>query len=396
MIALTASKLYTPIEEIAKPVVFVEDGRIVEIASQATRPVPAGVRVIDFANNILAPGFIDVHIHGGSGHDVMQCSGEGIAAIEQQIAAHGVTSYLPTTVTAPVEETLRALESLAAAIEAAEKPGPVTTGKHTGDERPLRATPRGIHLEGPFLSHTKRGVHPPEDLLKPSVEIFDRFWQAARGRIRIMTIAPELEGAIEVIQEASKRGVCVSMGHSNADLATTRRAVSAGAHHATHTFNGMRPLDHREPGILGEVLTNPNITAELICDGIHLDPTIVKLALQTKGPNGAVLITDATSGTGMPDGRYHLGHFEFEVKDGKAVSDGKLAGSTLTMDRALRNTMRFAELDLQAALRPATLNPARTARLEDIGVLRAGARADFVVLSHTGEVRRTIIAGRGI
>ncbi len=387
MIALTASKLYTPIEEIAKPVVFVEDGRIVEIASQAARPVPAGVRVIDFADDVLAPGFIDVHIHGGAGHDVMQSSAEGMGAIEQQIASHGVTSYLPTTVTAPMEETLQALESLATAIEAAEK---------SGDARPLRATPRGIHLEGPFLSHAKRGVHPPEDLLKPSVEIFDRFWQAARGRIRIMTIAPELEGAIEVIQEASKRGVCVSIGHSNADLATSRQAVSAGARHATHTFNGMRPLDHREPGILGEVLTNPNITAEIICDGIHLDPVIVKLVLQAKGPDGAVLITDATSGTGMPDGRYHLGHFEFEVKDGKAVSDGKLAGSTLTMDHALRNTMRFAELDLQAALRPATLNPARTAKLEDIGVLRTGARADFVVLGATGELRRTIIGGRGI
>lgn len=385
MIGLTAQTLYTPREEITDPVVLIEDGRIVEIASRASRAVPSGARVVDFGSDVLAPGFMDVHIHGGAGHDVMQASPEGMAAIETQIASHGATSYLPTTVTAPVEETLRALEALAAAIESAE--ARVTS-------KTARAVPRGIHLEGPFLSHAKCGVHPPELLLKPTIALFHRFWEAARGHIRIMTIAPELEGAMETITAATKRGVCVSLGHTNADLAASRSAVSAGARHATHTFNAMRALDHREPGVLGEVLTNAEISAEIICDGIHIDPLIVKLVLQTKGPDGVVLITDATSGTGMPDGRYRLGHFEFDVKDGKAVSGGKLAGSTLTMDRAVRNTMRYAEISLQSALRAATENPAKAAGLKDAGVLQAGARADFVVLSSSGEVKRVIVGGQ--
>jgi len=154
------------------------------------------------------------------------------------------------------------------------------------------------------------------------VDVFDRFWQAARGHIRVMTIAPELPGAIEVIAEAAKRGVCVSLGHSDADLDTARASVAAGARHATHTFNAMRPLGHRDPGILGEVLTDPRLTADIIADGIHLDPAVVDLFLKAKGAEAAVLITDATAATGMPDGRYLLGALEVEVKDGKCTNGG--------------------------------------------------------------------------
>jgi N-acetylglucosamine-6-phosphate deacetylase len=207
-----------------------------------------------------------------------------------------------------------------------------------------------------------------------------------------MTIAPELDGAPEVIAEAAKRGVCVSLGHSDADLKATRAGVAAGARHATHTFNAMRPLHHREPGIVGEVLTNPQLTVDLIADGIHLDPAIVRLVLAAK--DTAVLITDAISATGMPDGRYPLGSLEVEVKDGKALYDGHLAGSILTLDLAVRNVMLFASWDLQRALRTATLNPARVAGLADRGQLQAGAAADILVLSRCGEVRNTIIRGQ--
>jgi N-acetylglucosamine-6-phosphate deacetylase len=384
MIVITAKALYTPLECIEQPSVVVEDGRIVQI-SQRSGQIPRSATLMDFGEDILAPGFVDIHIHGGAGHDVMDLDPQGLAAVERFIAAHGVTSYFPTTVTAPVEQTLRALERLADAIE---------TARSNEVPQELRATPLGIHLEGPFLSHARRGVHPPDDLLPPTLKMFERFWEAARGHIRIMTIAPELDGSLEVIEAASKRSVCVSMGHSDADMARARAAVAAGARHATHTFNGMRPLDHRQPGILGEVLTNPRITAEIIADGIHLDPLIVKLVLQTKGLDGAVFITDSTSGAGMPDGRYRLGSFEFEVNDGRAVSDGKLAGSILTMDHAVQNAMRFAGIDLQAALRPATANPARVAGINDLGVLKPGAAADFIVLSAAGEVKKTIIRGR--
>lgn len=386
MIAVTAKSLYSPLEAIDRPLVLIEDETISYVGSQESRQLPAGTRLVDLGEAILAPGFVDIHIHGGAGYDVMQPEIEKLAAVERLIAKHGVTGYFPTTVTAPMDETLQALDRLAGEIEAAPERNPKVG----------RAVPLGIHLEGPFLSHARRGVHPSDQLMTPSLQALERFWQASRGHIRIMTIAPELESACDVIKEASRRGICVSLGHSDAGLAQTRAAVDAGARHATHVFNGMKPLDHRQPGILGEVLTNPQISTEIIADGIHLDPVIVKLVLRAKGLENSLFITDATSGTGMPDGRYRLGTFEFEVKDGKAVSGGKLAGSTLTMDRAVRNARMFAGLDLQQALRPATMNPARAMGLDDRGELKPGARADIVVMNEAGEIQRTIFGGKGL
>jgi N-acetylglucosamine-6-phosphate deacetylase len=384
MIAFTANRLYTPLERVESPLLLVEDHTIVEASSRAARQVPEGIQVVDFDDAILAPGFIDIHIHGGAGHDLMVADPAGRSAVEQLLLKHGVTSYFPTTVTAPLDQTWSALDRLADAIESALR---------DDGSRRERAQPLGIHLEGPFLSHARRGVHPPENLLSPTLPMFDRFWQAARGHIRVMTIAPELDGAREVIAEAARRGVCVSLGHSDGDLSSARAAVAAGARHATHTFNAMRPLDHRAPGILGEVLTDSRLSADIIVDGIHLDPAIVELFLKAKGPDAAVLITDAISATGMPEGRYRLGTFEVEVKNGCCLLDGKLAGSVLTMDRAVRNVMQFAHWDLQQALRLATLNPARVVGLANRGQLQAGAQADFVVLSPSGEVRSTIIRG---
>ncbi len=392
MIALTATALFTPLDRIEQPLLLVEEGVIVEVTSRARREIPSNCRAVDFGDGILAPGFIDIHIHGGGGHDVMEAGADALAPVERLLAAHGVSSYFPTTVTAPMDATLSALARLAGAIEAAAR-NPRAAESSAGE---LRARPLGIHLEGPFISHKRRGVHPPEDLLTPSVAAFDRFWQAARGHIRVLTIAPELPGAVEVIAEASARGVCVSLGHSDADLNAARSGFAAGARHATHTFNAMRPLDHRDPGILGEVLTDARLSADIIADGIHLDPVIVELFLKAKGPDAAVLISDATAATGMPDGRYRLGSLEVEVKDGRCMAGGKLAGSVLTMDRAVRNVVQFARWDLQQAVRLATLNPARVTGVKKGGVLEAGSPADLVVLSPSGEVRNTMVRGAGI
>jgi len=389
MIAITASTLFTPLERIEQPLLLMDGGSMVEVTSRAGREVPTNIRLVDFADGTLAPGFIDLHIHGGAGHDVMEAGAGALPPVERLLVSHGVSSYFPTTVTAPLDATLSALTRLADAIEAAGRSPQPQNGE-------LRARPLGIHLEGPFISHKRRGVHPPENLLAPSPAAFDRFWQAARGHIRVLTIAPELPGALEVIKLASSRGVCVSLGHSNADLDAARAGFAAGARHATHTFNAMRPLDHRDPGILGEVLTDSRLSAEIIADGIHVDPVIVQLFLKAKGPEAAVLITDATAATGMPDGRYRLGSLEVEVKDGRCMVGDSLAGSVLTMDRAVRNVMQFAQWDLQPAVRLATLNPARVAGVKSGGTLQAGAPADLVVLSPSGEVRKTIIRGAGI
>ncbi len=300
------------------------------------------------------------------------------------MAAHGVTSYCPTTVTAPIDATLRSLDALGKAVRRA------AIGSGDG----MRAQPLGIHLEGPFLSHAKRGVHPPALLQPASRELFERMWQAADGQVSVLTIAPEIEGAIDLIAEAARRGICVSIGHTDAGLPQAQAAIEAGARHATHTFNAMRPLDHRNPGVLGAVLTNRGLTADIIVDGIHVDPAVVDLFVRAKGAEGAVLITDAISATGMPDGIYRLGGLEVEVRDGRCESNGRLAGSVLTLDRALRNTMKFAGIDLQTAIRMATINPARVLGIENRkGTLTVGADADIAVFTPDGEVVRAIVGG---
>lgn len=384
--AFTASRLFTPLEEIRHPLLLVDDGRIVEVRSRSEEELPPATTSVDFGDALLAPGFFDIHIHGGAGIDLMRAQASDLPRLGKFLASKGVTAYFPTTVAAPLDSTCAALGRLADTIESAESD---SNGSAVG------AWPLGIHLEGPFLSHKRRGVHPPENLVAPTIEIFDRLWQAARGHVRMMTIAPEIPGAMEVIAEAARRKVCVSIGHSDAELPTAQKAVEAGARHATHTFNAMRPLDHRDPGIIGEVLTDDRLSADIIADGIHLAPAVVKLFLQAKGRERAVLITDSISAAGMPDGHYQLGPIEVEVKDGKCTSGGSLAGSVLTMDRAVRNVTEFSNWTLKDAVRAATLNAARAVGMDQQeGGLLPGAPANFVVLSSTGEVLKTYVAGR--
>jgi N-acetylglucosamine-6-phosphate deacetylase len=391
MIALIARRLYMPSHEIENPLVLIEDGIVRSVFSRTEQPVPANAKVIDLtmhhAEAILAPGFVDIHIHGGAGIDVSHAAPHEVHRLNQFLATRGVTAYFPTTVTAPLDQICTALERLADAIEGGPNSG--------SSEMAVQARPLGIHLEGPFLSHKRRGVHPPENLLEPTLKTFDRLWQAARGHIRMMTNAPELPGAMEVIAEAARRKVCVSIGHSDADTAAARQAINSGARHATHTFNAMRPLDHRDPGILGETLTDDRITADIIADGIHVAPEVVKLFLLAKGFEHSVLITDATAATGMPDGTYQLGPIQVEVKDGRCTMDGKLAGSVLTMDRAVRNVMKFSNWTLRDAVRAATFNPARATALTQQGEVAPGAEANLVLLSPGGEVLKTMVKGCG-
>ena len=376
-IAVTVRTAFTPLEVLKNAVVIVEDGRIVAVGTREELEIPAGAHFIELGESLLAPGFIDMHIHGGAGHDVMATNRDGLARFERHLTHYGVTSYCPTTVTAPLDATYQSLAFLAQAKSASRDAS--------------RARALGVHLEGPFISHARRGVHPPENLLEPSPELFEKFWQAAEGQVDVMTIAPELSGAIETIKAATAKEVCVSLGHSDAKLAEAQAGFAAGGRHATHTFNAMRPLDHREPGILGEVLANDTVSAEIIVDGVHLHPEIVSLFVKAKGKDRAVLVTDAISATGMGDGRFMLGKFEVEVKGDRCEHNGVLAGSVLTLDRAVRNVRKFADTPLRQAVQMATWNVARALGYSDIGILAPGARADFVGLNADGEVQRTII-----
>jgi N-acetylglucosamine-6-phosphate deacetylase len=379
---ITAARLLTPTEVIDQPVLVVEDARIAALGSREQLPIPTGARHHDFPGSTLAPGFIDIHIHGGSGHDVMELDTTALAAIERGMFKHGVTSYLPTTVTAPLPDTLRSLEHLGKAIRA-------------NHRTPGRSRPLGIHLEGPFISHTKRGVHPPENLMPPSPELLRQLHEASGATVRMLTIASELDGAVQTIAEGVLLGMQSSLGHSNATFAQANAGIDAGARHATHTFNAMRSLDHREPGILGAVLSDDRVTADLIADGLHVAPVVIKLFLRAKGIDHTVLITDAISATGMPDGKYKLGGFEVEVKGDRCDLEGKLAGSVLTLDRAVRNVMRFVPLTLEDAVRLVTMNPACLLGInETYGTLATGGAADVVVLTPSGEVVATMADGQ--
>jgi N-acetylglucosamine-6-phosphate deacetylase len=389
---LTAATIFTPGTPVENGVVVVEsDGKTGSIVAAGPRnaiEIPAGAKHFDYGDAILAPGFIDLHMHGGAGHDVMEGSASALAAIEGLLARHGVTSYCPTTVTAPMGVTLASLEKIGKAV------GDARSGRFP--DSGMRARPIGIHLEGPFISTEKCGVHPLADIQKPSVEIFEKLWQASGGTLSVMTIAPEVAGALPVIESASKRGVLVSLGHSNASSAEAKAGIVAGARHATHTFNAMRSLKHRDPGILGVVLTDERISADIVADGVHVAPEIVKLFLAAKGKDRAVLITDALSATGMADGKYKLGAFDIEVKGTLCTNDGTIAGSVLTTDAAVRNVMSFAGWKLADSVRLATVNPARALGIQDKkGSLAAGRDADIVVLSRDGKVMKTIVGGVG-
>jgi N-acetylglucosamine-6-phosphate deacetylase len=363
---LTARRLITPQGTIEHPVITVEDGLIRSIEPASTSS----------DDTTLTSTFFDIHTHGAAKHDVMEGTPEALSAVSRFLAARGVGQYLPTTVTAPVDKTLRSLEGIADAIEA-----------------PVRgtATPIGIHLEGPFISHAKRGVHPAGDILPPSIELFDRFQQAARGHIRLITIAPEMPGALELIEHAAGQGVRVSLGHSNAIATETLAGIAAGATSATHTYNAMRALAHREPGILGIVLDDDRLFAELICDGVHVVPELIRLWLKAKGADKAILVTDSMSAAGMPEGTYMLGTFEVTVADGRALANGTLAGSVLTMDRAVANVQRFTGASLATAVGLASTNPAAL-----LGVdlaLAVGRPANFNRFDASGQLQSTILYG---
>jgi N-acetylglucosamine-6-phosphate deacetylase len=373
MPTLTARTLITAIGSIAYPAIEIApDGLIDGISSDPTIRSEA----------ILTPTFLDIHIHGAAGFDVMTAPPAGLSRIQHFLARKGASHYLPTTVTASIDDTLRALAALADAIEA---PTP-------GDE----ATPIGIHLEGPFLSHAKRGVHPTHLLQPPSIPLFDRFHQAARGHVRLLTIAPENPGAIDLIRHAVAQGVRVSLGHTNATAAQAEAAIAVGAASATHTFNAMRPLDHREPGVLGVVLDTPSLFAELICDGVHVAPALVRLWLRLKGER-AILVTDAISATGMPDGPCTLAGLPVTVANGKAFltdSPSTLAGSVLTLDRAVANLQAFTGCALEEAVRCASSHPAQMLGLADtIASLRVGQPANFNQYSPDGHLEATWLRG---
>jgi N-acetylglucosamine-6-phosphate deacetylase len=372
---LHAARALTPTTEIPDAGILVRDGVIEAIGPRQGLSLPSGASEISAGGQTAIPGFIDVHIHGAGGHDVMEGTERSLSTVAKTLARHGTTSFLATTVTASPEDTCRSVEGIARYI-----------GQQF-EALPPKAEVLGIHYEGPFLNRARRGVHPAEWVQLPSTDLLQRFLQAAAGNVRILTMAPEVLGAVPCIRAARDAGIVVAMGHTDATYEQARAGIALGVRHAVHVYNAMRPFSHRDSGVIGAVLTSPEVTAELIADGVHVEEAAMRILLQAKGAGRVILISDGLSATGMPDGKYMLGNLEVTVVDGLCRnSEGKLAGSTLTLDRALRNVVALG-VPFQDAVRMLTANPAKLLGIEfKKGALRIGADADIVLLDENLQV----------
>lgn len=329
---------------------------------------------------VVLPGFIDPHIHGAGGADAMDGTAAALATISETVAREGTTSFLATTMTESGEAILRALTAVR---DCRETPG---------------ARLLGVHLEGPFISETYAGAQPREYIAAPDIDVFDRYQAASGGRIRIVTVAPEVPGADALIRHLAETGVVPSVGHSAAGVADVRRAIACGARSVTHTYNAQSPFRHREIGVAGSALLYDELNCELIADGIHVSPEAIRLLVKNKPRGKMTLITDAMRAKGCPDGVSELGGQTVYVKNGEArLADGTLAGSVLRMNDAVRRMVQVIGLPLTDAVDMATKNTAALLGISDsCGEIACGKRADFTVLDPDFGVLLTVVGGREV
>lgn len=375
---LDAGTILSPFELFSPGRVVLRGDRIEAVGAVSDVRAPEGATRIDALHLTLVPGFIEPHVHGCAGFDVMYATPDSMSVICKTLARYGTTSFLPTTVSAPEDELASAVERLANLIRT----------PFAG------ARPLGIHLEGPFLNAQKRGTHRPSNVRLPDPSLLAGWIQHSGGTVKLLTMAPELEGAVATAALARSFGIAVAMGHSDATFSESSAAADDGTHYAVHTFNAMRQMSHRDPGIVGAVLSDDRIFAEIIADGVHVAPEIVRIFARAKGTDRIILATDATSATGMPDGEYALGKNLVQVRGGICRdSEGRLAGSTLTQDRALRNLMQWTGMRLGDALLGLTANPAEALSLAGRGRIEPGAFADLTFLDKNLEVAMTYSGG---
>lgn len=376
MLLLQHATIVTPHRRIEDGAVRVENGQITQVGPTQDVDCPPTAQVIDASGLLLVPGFIDVQVNGGFGHD-FTTNPESIWPVAADLPRYGVTSFLPTIITSPPE-------TIAAAQH-------VLAGSPPNDFR--GATALGLHVEGPFLNPAKKGAHNPAHLRPPNLEAAAN-WSPEQG-VLLFTLAPELPGALEVVKTLVARGVVVSAGHSLATYAQAQAAFEAGVTYGTHLFNAMPTLNHREPGLPGALLTNPALTVGLIPDGIHVHPAVIKLIWAAKGGARLTLVTDAMAALGMSPGRYQIGDQAVIVTETDArLEDGTLAGSTISLDAALRNLIEFTGCALADALPTVTTTPAALLGLPDRGQIAPGFMADLVLLSPELRVEKTIVGGQ--
>lgn len=362
--------------------VVVENDRIIAIGSadDALPDMPANTKKLDGAGGYLVPGFIDIHVHGGAGEDFMTSKQEQLDKITQFHMENGTTAMLATTVTGANEHLIAVMEEVQ---------------KYQQAPMPY-AQLIGVHLEGPFVNPKWKGAQNESYMIQPQLAWLESWVQHYPGIIKMQTLAPEIEGALPYIKALKAHGIVAACGHTDAKYEDVQKAVEHGLSHAVHTYNAMTGLHHREPGTVGAVLTTPSITAEIIADGEHVNPVAIKVLLLAKGVEGVVLITDAMSAVGMPDGEYLLGELPVIVKDNVArlKDGGSLAGSTLTMIRGFQYLIRMLGLSLVEASQLASLNPAKVIGIDSsYGSIAVGKRADLLLLNEQLDIQSVIIGG---
>lgn len=349
------AKVYTENFEFQVRDICVEQGVFMDTASEQT---------IVYADDLYAiPGLIDIHLHGAVGQDFSDGNAKAVEKIAEYEAFHGITTIMPATMSIPEKELGKAVKAISS----------------VKNNKEMQADIAGIYLEGPFMSKERKGVHKEENLLEPDLTLVDKLQKEAQGKIKIVTVAPELEGAIDFIKEGSKK-YRISIAHTSAAYEVSKEAFAAGAKQLTHFFNGMVPFNHREPGIIGAALENDKCMAELICDELHIHPTVINMTFRIFGAERVILVSDSMRATGMTDGEYMLGEHQVFVTNGVArMKDGNLAGSTRNLMDCLKIAVKDMKIPLETAIRAATLNPAIAAGVDDkYGSISTGKNANAV------------------
>lgn len=370
--------LVTESSLVPRATIQIKNGKIERISGFQAGVSRDAVKV-DVGGAYVSPGFIDLHVHGTGGYDSTDATRMALSGLREAMLPYGVTTVVPTLLSSPANLThafLNAVRSEASVHE-------------TG------AKIVGAHLEGPFLSASERGVHLEENLRAPSVAVFNEFADGYRGHIKIMTLAPELDGALAVIRECKSASIVASIGHTNATYSEATAAIQAGVSHSTHTFNAMSKLEARDPGTVGAVLSSDTVYAEVIADGIHVHPSNVHLLIKLKGTARTILVTDAVKPTGTKAKEFEMGGIKAAVRDGAVLTpEGRLCGSTLTMDRAIRNVHSWTNLSIPEIIRMASLNPAQQLGIaKTAGSLVEGRDADIVILDKQLNVKATYVRG---
>lgn len=352
---------------------FIDDDKIVEISERN----PVSEEIIDAQGLYVAPGFIDVHTHGRGGSDTMYATFEDLNTISKAALKTGVTSFLPTTMTMPVEDIAKAIQVIA-----------------DNKDKVEGAQILGTHLEGPFFNKKYKGAQPEECMILPTVENYLSFVKDNQDIVRKISIAPELDHSIELIEYLKDKNTVVSIGHTNATYEEAQKAVDAGATSGTHTYNAMTPLTHRAPGVVGAIMINDSVYAELILDGIHVNFAAAKALLRAKGKDKVVLITDSMEAAGLPDGTYSLGGQPVYVVGKEArLADGALAGSIANMNECVKNAYQNLNLELYEAINLATYNPAQSLHEDMIGEIKEGNYADIIFIDEDIDIKNVIIKG---